>query len=130
MRLGVARIQAWPHARPRSTITYLAHPRAYALGPGLPLSSAPRQTAAALTMFGAFSDCAPDRWGRRLVQRAEHDRAAADHDAERSIGEMDFLRRVRDDLPPRRAALPRSRLDGIPGSRIAIAKFASLSSDR
>lgn len=77
MRLGVARIQAWPHAWPRSTITYLAHParpRARARTP----SSAPRQTAAALTVFGAFSDCAPDRWGRRLVQRAEHDRAAAD----------------------------------------------------
>ena len=27
-------------------------------------------------MFGAFADCAPDRWGRRLINRAERDRVA------------------------------------------------------
>jgi len=49
-------------------------------------------------MFGAFSDCAPDRWGRRLIQRDEEHRAQRDGSAERSFGEIDYLLGVRDDL--------------------------------
>lgn len=76
--------------------SYLARPGAYALDPGLPLDSAQAQTAAGQSMFGAFSDCAPDRWGRHLIERTERLRARSDGDAERSFGEIDFLLGVSD----------------------------------
>jgi serine/threonine-protein kinase HipA len=77
---------------------YLAHPRAYALEPGLPLVAGQQHTATTRAIFGAFSDCAPDRWGRRLIQRDEAHRARRDATAERSFGEIDYLLGVRDDL--------------------------------
>ncbi len=77
---------------------YLAHPRAYALEPGLPLVAGQQQTAGSRAMFAAFSDCAPDRWGRRLIQRDEEHRAQREATAERSFGEIDYLLGVRDDL--------------------------------
>lgn len=49
-------------------------------------------------MFAAFSDCAPDRWGRRLIHRDEEHRARRDATAQRSFGEIDYLLGVRDDL--------------------------------
>ena len=39
--------------------------------PSLPLVAGQQQTPAGQKIFGAFSDCAPDRWGRTLVDRAE-----------------------------------------------------------
>lgn len=77
---------------------YLAHPCAYALEPGLPLVAGQQQTAGDRAMFAAFSDCAPDRWGRRLIQRDEEHRARREATAERSFGEIDYLLGVRDDL--------------------------------
>jgi serine/threonine-protein kinase HipA len=77
---------------------YLARPGAYALDPTLPLSAGPQQTPAGHATFGAFSDCAPDRWGRRLIQRRERQRAKAEDRSERSIGEIDYLLGVRDDM--------------------------------
>src|SRR5271165_4752404 len=77
---------------------YLARHDAYELDPGLPLSAGQQQTRAGQAMFAALSDCAPDRWGRRLIVRAEHRRATRDGVAERSFGEIDFLLGVRDDL--------------------------------
>jgi serine/threonine-protein kinase HipA len=77
---------------------YLAHPGAYALEPALPLVAGQHQTAGERAMFAAFSDCAPDRWGRRLIHRNEERRAQADGTAERSFGEIDYLLGVRDDL--------------------------------
>ena len=58
------------------------------------------QTPANRAIFGAFSDCAPDRWGRRLIHRTERQRAASGSEAERSFGEIDYLLGVRDDLRP------------------------------
>jgi serine/threonine-protein kinase HipA len=80
------------------TDEYLARHDAYELDPGLPLSAGQQQTRAGQAMFGALSDCAPDRWGRRLIVRAERRRATRDGVAERSFGEIDFLLGVRDDL--------------------------------
>lgn len=77
---------------------YLAHRDAYELDPGLPLFDGQQQTRAGQAMFGALSDCAPDRWGRRLIARAERQRATREGVAERSFGEIDFLLGVRDDL--------------------------------
>lgn len=78
--------------------TYLADPRAYALEPALPLTAGPQQTPAGLAMFRSFGDTSPDRWGRRLVERAERRRAAADGSASRRLTELSLLLGVRDDL--------------------------------
>jgi serine/threonine-protein kinase HipA len=75
----------WAHRRERSesatfsyTANYLALGEAYALDPLLPLVSGQQQTPEGRPIFGAFSDCAPDRWGRRLIQREEKQRARAE----------------------------------------------------
>ncbi len=96
----------WSHRR-RNTesatfaydAAYLAHPLAYELDPGLPLLAGQQQTAARRGIFGPFSDGAPDRWGRRLINRAEEQGVREQGGgAERSFGEADYLLRVRDDL--------------------------------
>lgn len=78
--------------------SYLARPRAYALDPALPLDTATHHTTPGRSTFGAFSDCAPDRWGRRLAERQERRRARATQGTARTLGEIDHLLRVRDDL--------------------------------
>lgn len=77
---------------------YLARADAYALDPMLPLLDGPQQTPRGQAIFGAFSDCAPDRWGRRLIQRGERRRAEREEGTERSFAEADYLLGVRDDL--------------------------------
>src|SRR5450755_5122425 len=42
---------------------YLARPDAYQLDPALPLQTGQQQTRVGQELFGAFTDCAPDRWG-------------------------------------------------------------------
>ena len=62
-----------------ATFTYdqgwLADRRGYALEPALPLVSGPQHTAPGQALFRAFADSAPDRWGRRMIERAERLRA-------------------------------------------------------
>lgn len=89
---------------------YIANPRAYSLEPGLPLVGGTHQSTIGHPMFGAFGDCAPDRWGRTLVQRREAAQARADGRDPRSLGEVDYLLGVRDDL--RQGALRFRRGDG------------------
>lgn len=85
-----------------ATFTYaaefLSRPGAYALEPGLPLGSGAYQPRAGQVLFGALSDCAPDRWGRTLVKRREAALARAEQRAPRSLGGIDYLLGVRDDL--------------------------------
>jgi serine/threonine-protein kinase HipA len=88
---------------------YLSDPDAYALDPSLPMVTGSLQTAVGRALFGAFSDCAPDRWGRTLIARTEAARAKLARTAPRSLGEADVLLSVRDDL--RQGAL-RFRLGG------------------
>lgn len=108
--------QLWGHRRRQGesatfaySTSYLSRADAYELDPALPLVGGPQQTAEGRKIFGAFSDCAPDRWGRRLIARAEERRARADNATPRSHGEWDYLLGVRDDL--RQGAL-RFRLPG------------------
>jgi serine/threonine-protein kinase HipA len=77
---------------------FLARLDAYALDPALPLVSGTLQTPAGHALFGAFTDSLPDRWGRTLIHRTERARAKAAGTAPRSIGEVDLLLGVRDDL--------------------------------
>ncbi len=78
--------------------SFLANPHAYALDPALPLVTGTLQTPAGHALFGAFADTLPDRWGRTLLHRTERARAKATGTAPRSIGEVDLLLGVRDDL--------------------------------
>ena len=78
--------------------SYVALPGTYALDPQLPLGTSPRQTRIAATLFGAFTDGAPDRWGKTLVKRREYAAARAEGRTARSLSEVDYLLGVRDDL--------------------------------
>ena len=49
-------------------------------------------------MFRAFSDSAPDTWGRNLARRAAARSAVVDGATARTLGEVDFLLDVRDDF--------------------------------
>ena len=108
VRIGRADVLAgrlWSHRRggvESATFAYdagyLARPDAYELDPALALVAHQQQTPTGRAMFGAFSDCAPDRWGRRLIARAEGQRVRREGGAERSFGEIDYLLGVRDDL--------------------------------
>ncbi len=77
---------------------YLAVPGAYELDPRLPLVEGAQQTPVNRAIFGAFSDAAPDRWGRRLIGRAERRRVQREGGTAQSFGESDYLLGVRDDL--------------------------------
>lgn len=69
--------------------SYLANPIAYPIEPALPLQRG--SFAAGSALHGAFRDCAPDRWGRSLINRwfrYEGKRA--------SISELDYLLGVSD----------------------------------
>lgn len=77
---------------------YIARRDAYELDPSLHLVVGQQQTPTGRSIFGAFSDVAPDRWGRRLITRAERQRVKREGGAERSFGETDYLLGVRDDL--------------------------------
>ena len=85
-----------------ATFTYsdnfLGDPRAFALEPGLPLFSGAQQTPIGLELFRAFSDSSPDRWGRRLITRAERIRAEQTRGTAHTLGEFVYLLGVRDDL--------------------------------
>jgi serine/threonine-protein kinase HipA len=78
--------------------SYLSDARAYELDPALPLVAGTQQTSLGRSIFGAFSDSCPDRWGRRLIERAERRRSEAKGVAARSFGQFDLLLGVRDDL--------------------------------
>src|SRR5215203_461121 len=79
-------------------IEYLEDPAAFELDPALPLVDGLQQTPDGRAIFGAFSDCAPDRWGRRLIGRALRRRAQQAKQTERSLGEIDYLLGARDDM--------------------------------
>lgn len=80
------------------TTDYIGLPGAYPIDPQLPLQTGQWQTSVHQAMFGALTDCAPDRWGRTLLKRQEAALAAAEERAPRELGEDDYLLGVRDDL--------------------------------
>ena len=95
----------WTHRHGRSESAtfsyredYLQLDDAYELDPGLPLQAGQHQTPVNQLLFGAMSDCAPDGWGRRLVRRAEAQRAREADTQQCKLTEIDFLLGARDDL--------------------------------
>ena len=77
---------------------YIGNPHADALDPELPLGAGSFPTRNGASLFGAFGDCAPDRWGRTLVKRRESALAREEGRAAKTLGEVDYLLGVRDDL--------------------------------
>ncbi len=92
------------HGRGRETTTFhydegwLALPGAFALAPALPMTLGAAAPPGADVLFGCFADSAPDRWGRALIRRRERRQAEAARGALRTLGEVDMLLGVRDDL--------------------------------
>ena len=91
----------WSHTRrgaETATFQYdsgwLRRPDRFALEPGLPLDFGPHHTRRGVALFGAFSDSAPDRWGRELMRRFA--RQAAGSSPVPALTELDFLLRVND----------------------------------
>jgi serine/threonine-protein kinase HipA len=95
----------WSHRRGASESAtfaydpaYLARPDAYQLDPALQLVAGQQQTPTGLKIFGAFSDSAPDRWGRRVIARNAEQAGGDGRGGRRSFGEIDYLLGVRDDM--------------------------------
>jgi serine/threonine-protein kinase HipA len=95
----------WAHRRGTSESAtfayfpdYLTRSDGYELDPLLVDHTGQQQTPERQALFGAFSDAAPDGWGRRLVRRNERRRAREEDRAERDVPEIDYLLGVRDDL--------------------------------
>lgn len=76
------------------------------IDPALPLVAGAQHQS---DLVRAFSDSAPDRWGRNLVEKAERTRARDEARAPRRLDDLDFLLGVSDDT--RQGAL-RFRLPG------------------
>lgn len=90
---GIARVD-----RRRNTTTtsfrydpdYLADPASYPIDPALPFESL---GGVVPDLPGAFADCAPDRWGRRLIAKWIR---ASETGTPRTLGEVDYLLGVSD----------------------------------
>ena len=73
--------------------SYLAHTAAYPLDPALQLVSGTQQTQG---LPGAFSDSAPDRWGRNLIKKRERLLALQESRRPRDFDDAEFLAGVSD----------------------------------
>lgn len=65
----------------------------FALDPALPLAGGAFH---GVGLFNAFTDPAPDRWGRNLLLRRERKRARAEDRPARTLLDIDFLSLVED----------------------------------
>lgn len=75
---------------------WLKHPLRFALAPNLMLTSGKYHSANVL--FSAFSDPAPDRWGRKLMRHFELESAKAEARTARTLLGADFLVGVDDEI--------------------------------
>ncbi|HEY5847011.1 MAG TPA: HipA domain-containing protein [Microlunatus sp.] len=72
---------------------YLTLPNSYALDPDLDLVLGPLHTDG---LPRAFADCAPDRWGRNLIQKRIRAQAAQDRRTQPAVDDTDYLVGVSD----------------------------------
>ena len=75
--------------------SWLSRRDAFSVGPALPLAPGAFHTAQPL--FNAFTDPAPDRWGKTLLRRNERRRARSEGRPPRALREIDFLILVDDE---------------------------------
>lgn len=74
--------------------SWLESPNGFGLAPELPFG--PGQFFAKHKMFGIFEDCAPDRWGRKLMLRYEQDLARIESRPQKTLNEIDYILQVND----------------------------------
>ena len=72
---------------------WLGHPTAFAFDPALPLAPGQFHTPG---LFNAFTDPAPDRWGRNLLLRRERRQAREEKRAPITLLNIDYLTLVED----------------------------------
>ena len=77
--------------------TWLNQAEAFAFDPDLSLAEGHQYPSADRSNFGIFTDSAPDRWGRVLMQRRENARARQERQRPRTLVEWDFLLGVHDE---------------------------------
>lgn len=94
----------WPHSGRQGDSAsfeyareYLADLSSYDLDPAMPRVAGRLQTRPGQALFGAVGDCAPDSWGRKLIQRANRADALRDNRPPRKVREIDFLLDVGDE---------------------------------
>lgn len=75
---------------------FLAHRDRYALSPDLPLVAGRQFAPETYALFGAFSDAAPDDWGRRIIDADHAVQLSRDATLPRGIGDFDYLLGVSD----------------------------------
>ena len=75
--------------------SWLEHKAAFPIDPSLYLTSTPQY--ADKPLFGCFTDCAPDRWGRVLMNRFEKTRAKEENRQPKQLNNVDFMMLVNDD---------------------------------
>lgn len=98
-RVGLLRRYAGAH---RQRVTYehdsewLASPDAFQFDPALPLVQGLIPAPDNKELFGAFSDSAPDTWGRELMRRAAHRAADRESRPSGTLQETDYLLGVSD----------------------------------
>ncbi len=77
---------------------WLSNPLGFALQPSLPFAAGRYSTEPGEKLFGCFSDCSPDRWGRTLMQRKETKLAREEKRQPRTLLERDYLLQVNDSV--------------------------------
>jgi serine/threonine-protein kinase HipA len=91
----------WTRSAPREGASFEYDPtwrtsrHAFALDPELPLAAGQFHTGRSL--FRAFTDPAPDRWGQMLLRRAERSHARHEGRTPRTLTAVDFLTLVDDE---------------------------------
>lgn len=75
---------------------WLNHPERFSLEPALMLVEGVSHTPGNKSIFGAFGDSAPGRWGRVLMRRAERQQAEMESRVPNALTEADYLLMVSD----------------------------------
>lgn len=78
--------------------SWLQNPHRFSLEPALALYEGKYHTDLNKSIFGAFGDSAPDRWGRVLMRKFEIERAKSKAESPRNLNEIDYLLMVNDRL--------------------------------
>ena len=75
--------------------SWVENPKSFSIDPALYLTTTPQYTDRPL--FGVFTDCSPDRWGRLLMNRFEKTRAKEENRQPRRLNNVDFMMLVNDE---------------------------------
>lgn len=77
------------------TSSWVENAGSFSIDPALYLTTTPQY--AENPLFGVFTDCSPDRWGRLLMNRFEKTRAKEESRQPRRLNNIDFMMLVNDE---------------------------------